>query len=74
MTNCTLIAPGGAPRFTGATVEEAVKAAGLRVQGGAAYLAPGATLAIDDHYCLVGAGITDLLFQAPPAEEQPHAA
>ncbi len=63
----TLIAPSG-PRFTGATIEEAVKAAGLRAAGGTAYV-PSLTLSMDDHYCLVGAGITSVTVGEPPAEE-----
>lgn len=59
----TLIAPGPTgERFTGDTVEEAVKAAGLRAAGGVAHL-PTLAITMDEHYCLVGAGITSVTLE-----------
>ena len=68
MSTITIIAPNGA-RDTGATVEAAVKSAALSAVGGTVYLNGSSTLTLDEHYCLIGAGICTISVGAPPAEE-----
>ena len=65
-----LVAPSG-KQFSGASVDAAVKQAGLSAIGGTAYLDSTAPLDINDHFALVGAGIVSVSFATPPAAPAP---